>query len=875
MMFLNGVIYAAFILIVIVIVFSFTLIKQELKTITKEEMGEAISNSKTTRDFSKLFSDISFLSQTFYGNNDFLKTEGDRLVKIIDNILETTIVPEFATLLLDLNHHFSTLLNDCATINTIIENIKFIDQKTHTMLTRLEDLIAEIIISQTLEGENTDFATQLLTLAIGYRESLLQVKNQFLELGHDHYLNFSGDRSSPVVTKIDDLILRLQTITASTPNVTQHGIKITQNVTHYMELVLRYYEAMDKLSQTMTSLNHAKALLVSTVESVEQKIVKTVQNTEKRIDRIFFSSSSAVVALAVIVILILVFTTRHLMRTAIMKPMNSLLAHIDSFKDARLERRIDLGRKDEWTIIEKGLNDMAAELSRTYTTLEQNEKFLTTIIENIPHMVFVKDADDLRFVRFNKAGEDLLGYSRDALIGKNDYDFFPKAEADFFTTKDREVIDKGLLVNIPEESIQTRDKTLRTLHTKKIPIMDEHGRAKYLLGISEDITQKKELEENLRQTYKMESIGTLAGGIAHDFNNILYMITGNAELALEDIPISNPAHDSLKEIKDASLRAAGIVKQLLTFSRKSEEKMVPIDAVSIIKDALKFLRSTIPSSVEIRPHIIDSKATILGNAVKLTQVLMNLCINASQEMEEIGGAIDICVEKVLLTKNKVNSPLVQSAKGYLRLTITDNGPGIDPEHIERIFDPYFTTKDIGKGSGMGLAVVHGIVESFNGIITVESDPKKETTFILSFPIITDEPLIKAKKLNKISNGTESILFVDDEPSIVNMMTIKLKRLGYQVEGNTNPVEALRIFESNPDRFNLVITDMTMPQMNGAKLSKKIKAIRPNIPILICTGHSPLINKMQAKKLGVSAFIMKPLKKADITIAIRNAMDEVK
>lgn len=241
------------------------------------------------------------------------------------------------------------------------------------------------------------------------------------------------------------------------------------------------------------------------------------------------------------------------------------------------------------------------------------------------------------------------------------------------------------------------------------------------LTIFRDITESKETEAQLRQSHKMESIGTIAGGIAHDFNNLFFMIVGNAELALEDIPEWNPTHANLKEIKAASLRASGIVKQLLNFSRKTDQKLIPIGAITVIKDALKFLRSAISTTVEIQKHLPDTDITIMADSIQINQLLMNLCTNASQAMEETGGTLEITVENEVLTEESASNYPDLTAGEHVKITVSDTGPGIDPEIIDRIFDPYFTTKDVGKGSGMGLAVVHGIVNSHNGAITVDSE----------------------------------------------------------------------------------------------------------------------------------------------------------
>jgi len=418
-----------------------------------------------------------------------------------------------------------------------------------------------------------------------------------------------------------------------------------------------------------------------------------------------------------------------------------------------------------------------------------------------------------------------------------------------------------------------------TVIVRKIVLnREKNGLSKILVSII-DVTNivqayqdKEKLESQLQQARKMESIGTLAGGIAHDFNNLLYMITGNAELALEDIPKWNPVHTCLEEIKNASLRATGIAGQLLNFSRKTDQELKPIDAIPVIKDALKFLRSTIPSNIEIRKHLPDTDVTILADPIKIHQVLMNICTNASQEMEETGGILEITVGNESLTEGSAIKYPDLTAGEYIILTVSDTGPGITPEIIDRIFDPYYTTKDVGKSSGMGLAVVLGIVKSHGGAITVDSQIGKGAIFTILFPMVAEKSVMKIKTPDEMSRGDETILFVDDEKSISDMVKMMLYRLGYTVDARTNPVEALELFKSKPDHFDMVITDMTMPQMTGVRLLEKLKDARPNIPVIICTGHSSLIDEDKAKDLEIAALVMKPIVMADIAKTIRQVLD---
>ncbi len=323
------------------------------------------------------------------------------------------------------------------------------------------------------------------------------------------------------------------------------------------------------------------------------------------------------------------------------------------------------------------------------------------------------------------------------------------------------------------------------------------------------------------------------------------------------------------------MKAAGIVKQLLTFSRKTDQKLRPIKLMPVIQDTFKLLRATIPATIEIRKNFSDTDETILADPIQINQVIMNLCINAFQAMEETGGLLEIRVENEMLYGVTANNYKELTTDGYVKITVSDTGPGIDPKVIDRIFDPYFTTKEVGKGSGMGLSVVHGIVKSHNGTITVDSKLGRGTTFTILFPLITEKPEIEAETTDGLALGNERVLFVDDEQSIADMSGNMLARLGYKAEIETNPEAALELFKANPDQFDLVITDMTMPQMTGTKLSEKLKEIRSDVPIIICTGHSSLIGEEKAKGMRIDAYVMKPIVKQEIAKIIRKVLDTYK
>jgi len=402
---------------------------------------------------------------------------------------------------------------------------------------------------------------------------------------------------------------------------------------------------------------------------------------------------------------------------------------------------------------------------------------------------------------------------------------------------------------------------------------DHEGKPAGMLVVLRDTSDRKRLEVQLQQAQKMEAVGTLAGGIAHDFNNILGIIIGNTDIALYDMPEWNPARHNLDEIRKASFRARDLVKQILAFSRQSVQEKIPLKMSHIVNEALKMLRASLPTTIEIRQDIDPKSGTILGDPTQLHQVLMNLCTNASHAMQEEGGILGVSLVNRDIDRKEAAGYAELKPGPYIRLTVSDTGKGIDPGVIDRIFDPYFTTKGVGEGTGMGLAVIHGIVNKYGGAITVNSGVGKGTTFHLLFPRVEKEVSQEIETPSPLPRGNESILFVDDEKAVVITMQGMLENLGYRVTARTSSIETLQAFRNNPDAFDLVITDQTMPNMTGKELAKKLLQLRPGIPIILCTGYSEQIDAEKAKEMGISAFVMKPIDMSKIADTIRKVLDE--
>ncbi len=385
--------------------------------------------------------------------------------------------------------------------------------------------------------------------------------------------------------------------------------------------------------------------------------------------------------------------------------------------------------------------------------------------------------------------------------------------------------------------------------------------------------QKKQLEMELYQSQKMEAIGTLAGGIAHDFNNILSIILGNSELALDNLEDNSPIRQNIEQIFEAGNRAKEITHQLLSFCRKGDSKRLPLNLNAIVGNSLKLMRASIPSNIEIHHNLLDEAHTVLGDATQIHQILINLCTNASHAMEEQGGRIVVSLEDVTIPSSQITKYNGLASGKYIKLVVSDNGHGIDPQIMDQIFDPYFTTKEVGKGTGMGLSLVQGIVKNHGGDIRVESELNRYTTVTIFLPIIDEaENELDVSVSEELATGNERILLVDDEVMIVDVMNQFLSQLGYQTTAMTDSPAALETFRSQPEQYDLVITDMTMPKLTGIQLTRAIREVRNDIAVIICTGFSEQISIERSKELGIQAFIMKPVVMGEMAKTIRNVLD---
>ena len=496
---------------------------------------------------------------------------------------------------------------------------------------------------------------------------------------------------------------------------------------------------------------------------------------------------------------------------------------------------------------------------------EEERLRLATIVEQADEIMVVFDlAEKVTYV--NPAFTRLTGFDGGEIVGKRIRDIpelFAQEQIPWAQVK----TGQGWQGNI---FIRARDGSGYDLETRFYPIKARDDNIISFVSVGRDITREKKLADQLRQTQKMEAMGTLAGGIAHDFNNILSAIIGFTELSLNEVRENDPVHLKLNKVLNAGNRARDLVKQILTFSRQSGTEVLPIHIAPIIKEALKLIRASLPATIQIK-EAINSDAIVIADPVQIHQIIMNLCVNAGHAMQTDGGILDVELFDVRLNDEFASQG---AAPGdYLCLKVSDTGHGMSDEVRKRVFEPFFTTKEKDVGTGMGLSVVHGIVTGCHGAVSAQSEPGKGTVFTIYLPVCEAAAVLSAAEQKNVqTGGTERILFVDDEEMIVEMNVTMLERLGYQVVGKSESSAALAYYNAHADEIDLVITDMTMPGMTGLVLAEKVKEKKPDMPVILCTGFSVAVSENRRPDSAIDILLMKPVSRQRLNEAIRKVLD---
>lgn len=596
--------------------------------------------------------------------------------------------------------------------------------------------------------------------------------------------------------------------------------------------------------------------------------------------------------------------------TVITSPLKKMVLTIEQISRGDLSKRIILSSNDE-------VGDLAASFNLMVDNLEAYSKRMTELTDNLEKKVtertkeFELEVNERRLAQeaLEKSEEKYRRLVDNSLVGiyiiqdcllkfcnqqyanifgyQGPGEMLGKHMEELLTKESRNFLDHeaSLKETNKKDTARFEFKGLK----KDGTIIDIEVLENYIVyqgkpavqGILIDITERKQFDEEKRQleaqlqhVQKMESLGRLAGGIAHDFNNILSAVIGYAELTLNEVRKESKVAANLEQILAASNRAKDMIKQILIFSRKSEQERKPIMLADVVSETLKLMRSILPTTIEIRQHLEVGLSPIMADASEMHQVIMNLCANASYAMRDKGGVLEVVLKEIEVGSEIIERIALHSGR-YQQLTISDTGHGIPEEIKSRIFEPYYSTKKVGEGTGMGLAVVHGIIKSHEGEITVYSEPEKGTSFRIFLPVsdqqVVKAPVIERKKM--LPRGSELILFIDDEPQLAELGKDMLELLGYKVIIRTCAIEAMEIFRKSPDQFNLIISDQTMPKMTGVQLANEVRKINPDIPVIVCSGFSETINEENYSSQGINAFIMKPIVRSDLAWIVRQVLDK--
>ncbi|MGV1100526.1 GAF domain-containing protein [Thiovibrio sp. JS02] len=524
-------------------------------------------------------------------------------------------------------------------------------------------------------------------------------------------------------------------------------------------------------------------------------------------------------------------------------------------------RQLSLYMNSMWNILRQKQSELLIRKAK-----EEWEQTFNAIDE----VVTIHDTT-MTVLRANRAAGKLFGVESSTLVGQRCHEIFRGSPEPCAGCPELLAQADGK----PHSGELHHPSLKKTFAVSSAPLFNEEGAIRGFVHIAKDITAQTMLQDQLRQSQKMEAVGTLAGGIAHDFNNILSPIIGYTELALHKLGPASAVAPDLDEVLRASTRAKDLVRQILAFSRQSGHERKPLHMEHLVKEDLKLLRASLPSSIEIRQNIAADCGAVMGDPTEIHQIIMNLCTNAFHAMKNSQtGTLAVSLQRFTIEETDAKTTMLGLAPGpYVKLVISDTGCGMDQATREKAFEPYFTTKPKGEGTGLGLAVVHGIVSSYGGRISLYSEPGKGTTFNILFPAGKEKPLFSENILKTAlpkGNG-ERILVVDDEQAIVNMNTLILEGLGYRVTGFTNCEEAVKAIRTRAEDFDIVITDMTMPKMSGIDLTREIHALRPGLPVILCTGYSELINDDSAVGYGICKYLMKPVSTRDLATAIREAL----
>jgi len=551
---------------------------------------------------------------------------------------------------------------------------------------------------------------------------------------------------------------------------------------------------------------------------------------------------------------------------------NNLRNKIIGLGDCSIKKSYYTQLQEQVENLERSREDLIDAIKRA----EASENILRAVFDNATDGIVLADIETKKFSMMNRAMLSILGYDEGTDPDLSFFDIHPEEKIPYAMSQFVRLAE-GKINLAREIPVKRKDGTIIYVDISGAPIVINERR--YIAAIFRDMTEhrkaaieKSDFESRLHQMQKMEAIGTLAGGVAHDFNNILMAIMGFAELSMKHVKKGEPLHRNIGHILESCYRARDLVSELLSMSYKGEKKLEPLNLIPVIEDTIKLIRATLPSTVSIGFMNNAEFDTVLSDRTQISQIILNLCTNAAHAMPAMDGEIKINVANINVDAEYASSHPDLNKGAYFLLQVIDDGSGIDPSILGRIFEPFFTTKERGKGTGLGLSVIHGIVKGHRGAIYVDSIPGEGTTFEIYLPVSGAE-INEVETVKEINTaGGETILLVDDEEVLTEVNADILESMGYKVIRCNSGADALTVFSEDPERIDLVVTDMTMPGMTGLNLSIELKRIKTELPVILCTGYNEQLTKEKAEEAGVLKIIMKPFSSAELGIAVKNGLN---
>ena len=783
---LNLMTWAAFFLIIGVITSSFAIVRNKLTEVANRDMGRVIDSSQTTRKVSKVFADIDLLGRTFYGKKDYLASEGSRLANTVNQISESTLDPDLKKSLLALSDTIDSFLSRCAMVNTALHTIESIDREINTELTALENMISEMLVNLTLEGEDVSFVEQLLTLAVGYQESLLKIGKLYAELGHEHYFIPLEGKTSPLISVIDDFILRLRTLTASIPDIARHGENIVNNVKQYRGAVLAFYEEMEGLGLQLADLNNSKVLSMSVMESIEDKISKATKLTINSIEKIMLSSGTVAVVLSILVIVSMGFSGAYLIRSNIKNPMMAILKGLESFGKGNFDTQIKLNRKDEWGTIEKAFNHMAADLQKSYTalqkahdelehlvgertaklaktteelkrelivrkrteeTLRESQERLSVTLRSIGDAVIATGIEG-KVVLMNPVAEQLTGWTGKEAFGRDSKEVFKIVNEETgigVESPVARVLREGVVVGLANHTILiAKDGARIPIDDSGAPIEDDKGNIMGVVLIFRDVTEKRKTQKALKDySERLEEMVETRTKELEDAQDELVRKERLAALGQLTATVAHEIRNPLGTVQTSVFSIGDAIERKET---KRVDRALSLATRNIrrcdgiITELLDFTRQK-----ELKKATLDIDAWLedLLNEQKIPEGVdcksaINAGILVPFDPEYLRRAVINVVANAVQALEDDESPgkelKVKTAVAGNRLVIKviDTGPGISDDIRKKIFEPLFSTKSFGVG--LGLAIVEDIMAEHGGGIEIESKPGNGTAVVLWLPV---------------------------------------------------------------------------------------------------------------------------------------------